>query len=177
MEHGIVERIILDVDGVLTDGRKIYNREGEVTAKMFFDRDFTFLKEFTNIGVEVYFLSGDNRVSNGSFLDRYGRYMWSSTETFMKMDVKDRKLAAWELEYPHTNWDTTAYVGDDLADMQMMSKVKFPFCPLSACLDVIHLATRRNPMHGLAVLTREGGKGVVENLWYLMKGHQLLPWR
>ena len=38
----MIKLVVLDVDGVLTDGKKYYNREGDVVMKTFcdFDRDW-----------------------------------------------------------------------------------------------------------------------------------------
>ena len=51
--------IILDVDGVMTDGRKYYDREGTVRYKTFCDKDWTAIKRFRALGLEVIFLTGD----------------------------------------------------------------------------------------------------------------------
>ena len=37
--------LILDVDGVLTDGKKYYDNTGKVLLKTFCDRDFTAIKK------------------------------------------------------------------------------------------------------------------------------------
>ena len=55
----VIKLIILDVDGVLTDGKKYYNREGEVLMKTFCDKDWTAIKRFRALGITVIFLTGD----------------------------------------------------------------------------------------------------------------------
>ena len=59
----IVKLIILDVDGVLTNGKKIYNSEGVCSYKTFCDKDFTAIKKFKASGVSVCFLSGDENIN------------------------------------------------------------------------------------------------------------------
>ena len=54
--------LILDVDGVLTDGRKYYDVSGKGVLKTFCDRDFTAIKKFKANGWDVVFLSGDPNV-------------------------------------------------------------------------------------------------------------------
>ena len=53
--------LILDVDGVLTNGTKVYDIDGNVVHKVFNDRDFTAIKRFKEEGVNVFFLSGDKK--------------------------------------------------------------------------------------------------------------------
>ena len=55
----MIKLVILDVDGVLTDGKKYYNRDGDVLMKTFCDKDWTAIKRFKALGIKVLFLSGD----------------------------------------------------------------------------------------------------------------------
>ena len=55
----MIKLLILDVDGVLTDGKKYYNRDGDVVMKTFCDKDWTAIKRFKALGIKVLFLSGD----------------------------------------------------------------------------------------------------------------------
>ena len=54
-----IKLIVLDVDGVMTDGKKYYTREGKVVMKQFCDKDWTAIKRFRALGVNVVFLTGD----------------------------------------------------------------------------------------------------------------------
>ncbi|MDI6827750.1 MAG: hypothetical protein QME62_04620, partial [Armatimonadota bacterium] len=51
-----------DVDGVLTDGTKLYNEDGTV-SKIFHDQDSTGLKLLVEKGVDVIIISADERVN------------------------------------------------------------------------------------------------------------------
>ena len=55
--------LVLDIDGVMTDGTKAYGRNGRAFSKRYCDRDFTAIKRFKAAGVEVVFLSGDKSVN------------------------------------------------------------------------------------------------------------------
>ena len=55
----MIKLVILDVDGVLTDGKKYYNRDGDVVMKTFCYKDWTAIKRFKALGIKVLFLSGD----------------------------------------------------------------------------------------------------------------------
>ena len=55
----MIKLLILDVDGILTDGKKQYDREGNVRMKTFCDKDWTAIKRFRALGINVIFLTGD----------------------------------------------------------------------------------------------------------------------
>ena len=59
MAHKI-KLLILDIDGVLTDGTKIYDINHKTIYKKFQDKDFTAIKRLKAAGIKVIFLSGDN---------------------------------------------------------------------------------------------------------------------
>ena len=59
----MIKLLILDVDGVLTDGRKTYNDNGLGCYKVFCYKDFTAIKRLKSSGVRVCFLSGDENVN------------------------------------------------------------------------------------------------------------------
>ena len=60
----MIKLILLDIDGVMTDGRKYYDKEGTVRLKTFCDKDWTAIKRFRALGIEVAFLSGDGFNAN-----------------------------------------------------------------------------------------------------------------
>ena len=55
----LFDLLILDIDGVLTNGIKTYDREHRVLSKTFMCKDFTAIKRFTAAGVKVIMISGD----------------------------------------------------------------------------------------------------------------------
>ncbi len=55
--------LILDVDGVMTDGTKFYDLKGEVSHKRYCDLDFTAIKRFKEIGWSVCFVSAATTVN------------------------------------------------------------------------------------------------------------------
>jgi 3-deoxy-D-manno-octulosonate 8-phosphate phosphatase KdsC-like HAD superfamily phosphatase len=42
----MIKLIILDVDGIMTDGKKYYGQDGSVYLKSFCDKDWTSIKRF-----------------------------------------------------------------------------------------------------------------------------------
>ena len=52
--------LILDIDGILTDGTKVYDIEHKPIYKRFMCKDFTAIKRFSAAGIKVIMISGDN---------------------------------------------------------------------------------------------------------------------
>tara|TARA_R110002020_G_scaffold374719_5_gene586011 strand:- start:908 stop:1432 length:525 start_codon:yes stop_codon:yes gene_type:complete len=130
-----IKMIILDIDGILTDGKKYYGLDGMPFAKTFCDKDFTAIKRMRGAGVKVCFLSGDNRVNeamaknrNIDFYYARGRDKATFVEEFEERYGIDREYMA--------------YVGDDLFDINIMKKVGFSCCPGDAPEKVKEAATQ-----------------------------------
>ena len=51
--------LILDIDGILTDGTKVYDVEHKPIYKRFMCKDFTAIKRFSAAGIKVIMISGD----------------------------------------------------------------------------------------------------------------------
>ena len=66
----MIKLVILDIDGILTDGRKYYGLDGIPFAKTYCDKDFTAIKRLRGAGVKVCFLSGDERVNKTMAINR-----------------------------------------------------------------------------------------------------------
>ena len=56
----LIKLAIFDIDGVLTNGKKTYGKDGSCISKTFCDKDFTAIKRFIAAGVKVIMISGDN---------------------------------------------------------------------------------------------------------------------
>tara|TARA_R110000824_G_scaffold359891_2_gene547527 strand:+ start:2286 stop:2816 length:531 start_codon:yes stop_codon:yes gene_type:complete len=122
-----VELVILDIDGVLTDGRKYYGTDGMPFAKTYCDKDFTAIKRLRGVGVKVCFLSGDTNINenmaknrNIDFYAARGRDKAEFIPEFT--DVYD------------TSPDNMLYIGDDLFDLSVMRAVGHAYCPSDAAV-------------------------------------------
>lgn len=144
--------LILDVDGVLTNGRKSYNSDHEVVAKEFCDRDFTAIKHFKSAGIPVYLLSGDNfnlgmSKSRGIPFENARNYS-DQLDKSIAMEVIAKRFKI--------SLEDIAYVGDDYYDLSALNIVGYPYCPQNAAEIVKKYAT---------VIPRDGGDGVIEALF------------
>ena len=160
LSNGVVRKknpfdvLVLDIDGVLTNGTKLYSPEGFIIGKRFNDRDFTAIKRFLTEGVDVVFLSGDKTVNEAMAKNRGIEFIYSKSDDgnidkSVYVDQIRRKYDA----------QVVAYIGDDFYDLSGMAVSDFSFCPSDASSDVKRFADQ--------VLSSGGGNGVVAELFDL----------
>jgi len=139
MEPTEVKLLILDVDGVLTDGR-ISSAGGEESARRFHVHDGCAIKLWKRSGGKIAILSG-----------REGRDVVSRAAEleidWVKLGVAD-KLAGYEAILASADCVDAAvvYVGDDLPDLGPMSRCAWPVAVADAIPEVKRAAryvTRR----------------------------------
>ena len=106
----MIKLLILDIDGVMTDGAKVYGLDGLTISKRYCDRDFTAIKQFKASGVQVCFLSGDDKVNKQMAKNRKTDFYYSREKE--KTDF----LPEFEKKYSCST-DEMAYVGDDIFDI------------------------------------------------------------
>lgn len=155
----IIKLIILDVDGVLTDGRKIYNSEGLCIYKTFCDKDFTAIKKAKASGIKVCFLSGDENI-NKQIAENRNIDFYSSR--FEKKENFLPKL----LETYNCLKNEVVFIGDDIFDLQLLKEIKYSFCPSDASKEVKNQVFK--------VLDVKGGDNVVMHLFDFLAEKNLL---
>lgn len=110
--------LILDVDGVLTDGRLFFDDSGN-EYKCFHARDGHGIKLLRETGVEVAVISG--RKSNSVTLRMQGLGI-----THVYQGFEDKLAAFEELLHKLTLLpEQAAHVGDDVLDLPIMTRVGF----------------------------------------------------
>ena len=157
-----IKLLILDVDGVMTDGIKYYDREGTVKLKTFCDKDWTAIKRFRAIGINVVFLTGDPY--NVSILENRNLHVIANRGSGFHSD-KANYLDDILKQYDCTEKET-AYVGDDLFDLGIMQKVKYAYCYRDAPRCVRETAN---------LLSAEGGQNVIMHLFDTLELKGLIP--
>ncbi len=159
MADYIPKLLILDVDGVLTDGTKYYGIDGCTPYKRFHDLDFTAIKCFQSKGCKVCWLSADANVNEKVAEDRGIDFHNSRNAdgTINKVEWLSKLLLLYGIDD-----DAVAYVGDDLFDIPIMKAVQLmggtAYCPNTAAPQVQEIVTE--------ILPRRGGDGVVMELFY-----------
>lgn len=124
----MIKLLILDVDGILTDGKKSYDKDGNVLFKSFCDKDWTAIKRFKAVGIEVMFLSGDP-FNEGVAKKRNIDIIINRNENghIDKSEYIDKICERYNVSV-----DEIVFAGDDIFDINVMKKIKYPFCPLDA---------------------------------------------
>lgn len=131
--------ILIDCDGVLTDGRLTIDHRGEKPFKQFHTRDVRAIRELIYNGYEVVIVSADDWPGINYFADKVGATVHISRN---KSDL------------PYGNYIA---VGDDAWDVGMLSKAKVAFCPADADLSAMAVL-------GVIVMKTPGGQGVIAEL-------------
>lgn len=150
-EHRLknIKMLILDIDGVLTDGR-IYLLPDGNEVKVFNTLDGHGIKMLQRAGVEVAVISGRSSSAAEHRMQQLGVQHYYSGVT--------NKIAAFKelLKKTHITAEECAYVGDDLPDLPIMNEVGFCAAPPNACEAVLHSAH---------FITRKGGgEGAVREI-------------
>ncbi len=144
-----IRLLLLDVDGVLTDGSITYSDSGE-QIKTFNSRDGFGLRLLMDSGVKVGIITG--RVSKAL------GYRCENLGITLLFDGATDKAAALEKIILETGIpaDHIAFAGDDLIDLPVMKKVGVSFCVADAPEEV--------KQHSRIVTTRQGGRGAVREI-------------
>ncbi|MFW0737259.1 cytidylyltransferase domain-containing protein [Flavobacterium sp. T12S277] len=149
-----IEYLVLDVDGVFTDGSVYYDKEGEM-AKKFDMRDGMGLEILRQNGVEVVVLTSENsklveqrmkklQIKN-TFLGVKDKY------SFLKHFIKDR----------NSSFAAVAYVGDDVNDLTNICSCGWSFAPANA-VDIVK-------MNADIVLSHHSGNGAIREVCDIIK--------
>ena len=145
--------LILDVDGVLTDGRVIYTDSGE-EIKRFDVRDGHGLKLLMRSGIEVILLTGrESKVVLHRARDLGIEHVYQ--KALNKIEVYKEILAKWNLEDKEVG-----FVGDDLIDLPVLRKVGFSASVPDAVPEVKEIVDH--------ITTKKGGEGAVREICELL---------
>jgi len=141
--------LILDVDGVLTEGQIIYNDSGE-ELKIFNVQDGLGIRMLMEAGIDVWIVTG--RKSNALSC----RCQNLGIENLLD-GVKNKVNALTQIkEKTNIHPDQMAFIGDDLPDIPLMKRVGVPIAVSNACETVVDFA--------IFVTQNKGGKGAVREV-------------
>jgi 3-deoxy-D-manno-octulosonate 8-phosphate phosphatase (KDO 8-P phosphatase) len=150
-----IRMLVLDVDGVLTDGTLVINSDGS-ESKFFNSQDGHAIKMWQRAGFQVAILSG--RASEPT------RHRAKQLEIEYVFEDCLNKLPALEefLKQINMSPESVAYMGDDVVDLPVMRYVGFSAAVANAVDEV--------KKHADYVTTRKGGNGAVrEVIEYILK--------
>lgn len=148
-----IKILILDVDGVMTDGRIIMDSEGR-EIKNFNVRDGHGIKILQRFGIKVAILTGrkskvvEYRAKDLQIDDVYQK-VFNKKEIFQKI-LKKHKLSA----------DAAAFMGDDIVDIPVLKSVGFS-ASVADAVDVVKKSVDY-------ITNNKGGYGAVREVCELI---------
>lgn len=144
-----IKLVIMDVDGVLTDGSIIYTSSGE-EVKVFFVRDGMGITRLHAAGIKTAVISSrpseavQKRCEELGIQDVY-------------LNIKDKRTAFETLLSQYgLKPEQAAFMGDDLVDLPVMKMAGLAACPADAVYEVASIS------HFISQYP--GGKGAVREL-------------
>lgn len=130
--------LLIDCDGVLTDGTLVITGDGEKMFKKFHTRDVRAIREFVARGFEVVIVTADDWPGIHHFAEKVGAEV---------LIARDKRFL------PYSNFIA---VGDDAWDVPMLQQARQAYAPFDADWSVLNNEVVR--------LDVEGGRGVIASL-------------
>jgi len=148
-----IRLLLLDVDGVLTDGRIILD-DRDAETKFFYAQDGSGIKYLLRSGLKCAFISGRKSAAVSRRAEELG------IEDCYQ-DAKD-KMVAYEkiLQKFGLKDEEAAYVADDLTDLPLLRRVGLSVAVADAAEEVKQAS--------IYVTTRPGGRGAVREVTQLI---------
>lgn len=146
----MIELLVFDVDGCLTDGGITYGNSDVEEFKTFNVKDGFGIVSWMKLGRKTAIITG----RSSRVVDRRAKELGI---TYLYQDVKNKKAVLQEiLEKEGLHFDQVAAIGDDLNDLSLLKAVGLSFAPADA------LPMVKQAVH--IVLTKEGGKAAVREM-------------
>ncbi len=142
-----IRMVIMDCDGVLTDGKMILSAEGD-EIKEFHARDGMGIKKLHQAGIKTGIISAGREPRP---IERRAK-MLGIEHVYVGTEPKIEVLNEW-LNKLDILPENVAYIGDDISDLPIIEVIGFSACPADAVTDVRQAVD--------LILPLKGGEGVV----------------
>ena len=167
-----IKLVILDTDGVLTDGIFTMSSEGTL-SKAFFTRDFYGIEQLLRNNIKVVIMTGSHDAVISNQINRICEHseFWNkcydndlSLELLTCVDNKLKMLnniilsESLKPNYNEIELKNIAYMGDAENDLECLKAVGYPGCPHDAILDVKKVSR--------FISNFNGGKGAVHEFCF-----------
>lgn len=144
-----ITTFILDVDGVLTNGKILVTSKGKMLREMN-TKDGFIIKYALSKGFKIFIISGGTNKGVKERLKDLG-----IEEIFLgehtKKDTYDKLIKKYNLKK-----NEIVYMGDDIPDISVMKKIGVPCCPNDAVPDVKQIS--------IYISKKNGGQGCVRDI-------------
>jgi 3-deoxy-D-manno-octulosonate 8-phosphate phosphatase (KDO 8-P phosphatase) len=145
-----IKLVVLDVDGVFTDGGLYYSSDGE-DAKKFNVKDGMAIKKAADKGLEFGIISASSKAE----VVKIRAEILGIQNVYVGTTPKLEILESW-LYQKGIGFENVAYIGDDINDVPILEKVGLAAAPRDAVLQArqaAHIVTKRG-----------GGEGCIREL-------------
>ncbi|MCL2499452.1 MAG: HAD-IIIA family hydrolase [Defluviitaleaceae bacterium] len=155
----MIDHIVLDVDGTLTDGKIIISNHGE-EIKNFHVRDGQIIIALPKLGYHLLIITGRT-----SKITEIRANELKINTVLQGVQNKEKTLNDY-FKMNYITGDRFAYIGDDLNDYSAMKLCAFKACPADAVTEIRGLCDY--------VSVRKGGQGAVREIceYLLQKQNQ-----
>ena len=154
-----IKLLLMDCDGVMTDGRLYYTESGEA-MKVFNVRDGQGIVSWHKAGFRSGIISGrDAKKILEARANELGMHYIKAGSSDKAKDFSDI------LQDAKVNFDEVAYIGDDIGDVCLMEKVGLPIAVADAASELLPSVVFKTQMNGGFGAVRE-----VTNLLLQAKG-------
>jgi len=143
-----IKAFVLDVDGVLTDGRVLLLNDGQMARSMNI-KDGYALQLAIKKGYHVLVISGGDDDAVKTRLQKLG-----VMDVHMKVADKKTLLAEYVNKQTLT-WEQVLFMGDDIPDLQAMQIAGLPCCPADAVPEIKSISHYISPINGGAGCVRD----------------------
>lgn len=160
-----ITTLMFDIDGVMTDGKVLVMENGEMVRNMN-SKDGYALHLAVSKKMRIVIISGGNNIAVKNALARSG-----VTDVFIN---QHDKLACYSefLKLNNLSDDEVLFMGDDLPDHEIMSRVGVPVCPADAATDIREICSY--------VSDKKGGEGcvrdVIEQVLRVQNKWEIVKW-
>ncbi|HOZ29413.1 MAG TPA: acylneuraminate cytidylyltransferase [Bacteroidales bacterium] len=142
-----IKLLLSDIDGVLTDGGMYYTEIGD-EIKKFCTSDGIGFKLLQEKGIKVGIITSEDRKLNRARAKKL-KLDFDFHAQLNKLETVGNLCNKFNISLQNV-----AYIGDDINDFELLSKVGLPACPANA-------ATIIKNIPGIIILEKSGGTGAV----------------
>lgn len=143
-------KILIDFHGVLTDGKLNITHDGKTMFESVNVRDIRAIRELIAYGNEVIIVTA----SSSQIIDAYCKKVGCE-----KLVLRDKSKLPFDEPY--------IAVGDDVWDLEMLSRAKKAFCPSDSASIV-----RENGWKNMVHLKSKGGEGVIAEMVPMIRDYE-----
>jgi len=145
----MIELIVIDVDGTLTDGKIYYSNSGE-EIKAFNIKDGLMIKSWNTLGKKSAIITG----RTSKIVERRAKELDIG---FIRQGIKDKASELQTIiDELNISYDEVAIIGDDMNDFSMLKLVEKSFAPYDASSFIYEFV--KYP------LNKKGGEGAVAEM-------------